>query len=177
MDKRKLLALCELVRDGDSAAIEKLYEYIYVPLFRYCWGLAGSKEDAEDLTHDTFMKAVAKLETLKHDNIEGWMMTIAKNVFIDQKRSKKYEVDEIDDELATDDGQQLPDLDKEYNEKELVKAMQGLSTIEREALVLSFWFDNSAKQVAEKIGKSHDATRQLLSRTLKKLKNKLATKQ
>jgi RNA polymerase sigma-70 factor (ECF subfamily) len=47
--------LLELVRRGDAAAFERLFERHYAAVYRALYGLLGSREEAEDLAQETFL--------------------------------------------------------------------------------------------------------------------------
>lgn len=50
----------------------------------------GNKQCAEDLTQDTLLKAISCSTQIKNmDNIQGWVYTIAKSIFINEYRKKK----------------------------------------------------------------------------------------
>jgi RNA polymerase sigma factor, sigma-70 family len=77
--------------------ILEIYKSHYQYIYNYALRLSCHPEDACDITQETFLIALKKIETLKNDEaIKGWLRTICFNQFIDQKRRNKYLV-EIDD--------------------------------------------------------------------------------
>lgn len=84
------------------------YQYIY----NYALRLSCHPEDACDITQDTFLIALKKLDTLKHDEaIKGWLRTICFNQFIDQKRKNKYLVEVDDWEQLENEGRLLKSVE------------------------------------------------------------------
>ncbi len=77
--------------------ILEVYNRFYQYIYNYALRLSCHPEDAYDITQETFLIALTKLDTLKNkEAIQGWLRTICYNRFIDQTRKDKYLV-EIDD--------------------------------------------------------------------------------
>lgn len=71
--------------------IERIYELYFKDIFRYLFSLTRDKELAEDITQDTFLKAMKSIDMYSGDNIKSWLFTIAKNTFFTHyNRQKKY---------------------------------------------------------------------------------------
>ena len=63
--------------------IRQLIEEHYDMLFRFAWRLSGSREDAEDLTQQTFLTAHRKLHQLQTPNAaKSWLCTILRRRFL-----------------------------------------------------------------------------------------------
>ena len=79
-------------------------------VFSYVMTLAKDRNDAEEITQETFFRAISTEKSFKGDSDSfTWLCAIAKNIFIDQKRHYARQ----DDELSED----LPDTDKGLEEK------------------------------------------------------------
>lgn len=167
--------LCTRVAEGDSKSLEQLYELCYLPLFRYCYTLTLHKEDAEDLTHQAIMKGIKNIATVKHTNVVAWFITIARNLYIDERRKAKKQVS-LEEELDMDADQQSAfetveiDMVTDVNESNVRKALATLPEQYREVLVLKYWHDMNAVDIARTVGKSHAGVRKLLSRAVQKMK-------
>ncbi|ALC90692.1 hypothetical protein AM500_13535 [Bacillus sp. FJAT-18017] len=78
------------MRVGGQLDIEDLYEYYHKDVYQFCLYFTNSVQDAEDLTQDTFMKAMKNLKTLKnHDRAKYWLLAIARHSAIDHIRKRK----------------------------------------------------------------------------------------
>ena len=88
--------------------ILKIYKGYYQYIYNYALRLSCHPEDACDITQETFVIALTKLDSLKNEEaIAGWLRTICFHQFIDQTRRNKYLV-EIDDwEQLEKDGRLL----------------------------------------------------------------------
>lgn len=58
-------------------------------VYRLAYRLTGNVHDAEDLTHDVFIRVFRSLENYQPGNFEGWLHRITTNVFLDKMRRKQ----------------------------------------------------------------------------------------
>ncbi len=82
---------------------DQIYNDYFQDVFYYLRGLSSNKEIAEDLTQDTFVKAMKFLD--KYDgrkDIRAWLFTIAKNSFIDRYRKENHYAREPQTEVFAD---------------------------------------------------------------------------
>ncbi len=121
-----------------------------------------NKFDAEDLIQQSYLKALERQDQFKGDNIDPWVITILKNLFIDSTR-KKREV------LLGDDTPELSANDESSSvllERDKDKCLKGLSDKEREIIALkqTNGYDEIAKDLHIKTG----TLRQIFSRAKEK---------
>jgi RNA polymerase sigma-70 factor (ECF subfamily) len=82
--------LCARAKQGDRAAAFALIDAHYRPLYQYLRRLCGSRQDAEDLTQDTFAKVWSSLASYRADfRFSTWIHTIGYRVYIDWRREQK----------------------------------------------------------------------------------------
>ena len=80
MEKKKIRRLVLQAGQGDRAAFGELYEETGRSVYFNCLKLLGNAQQAEDITQDTFMKALEKLDSLKEpENFSAWVNRIAIN--------------------------------------------------------------------------------------------------
>jgi RNA polymerase sigma-70 factor (ECF subfamily) len=73
---------------GDRASFGDLIEVTQKPLFTFCFHLTKNKQLAEDLTHDTYLKAHSHLKELKDaSQVLAWLKKIARNMHLDFVKS------------------------------------------------------------------------------------------
>ncbi|NLT29096.1 MAG: RNA polymerase sigma factor SigE [Propionibacterium sp.] len=58
-------------------------------VYRLAYRLTGNQHDAEDLTHETFIRVFKSLHRFKPGTFEGWLHRITTNLFLDTARRKK----------------------------------------------------------------------------------------
>jgi RNA polymerase sigma-70 factor (ECF subfamily) len=106
IEKQKEIEACaRAICAGDSAAMSRLYDLTFDHLFRFTFYLSGSREAAEDLCQETYVKAFHSIQKLQHfEKVLGWMMMIARNLYVDERRSKSkqstWEPDDLDRVLS-----------------------------------------------------------------------------
>ena len=80
--------------------IEKIYEEYFETVNKYLFCLTHNNDISEELTQETFYKAVKKIDTYKGEcKISTWLCQIAKNLWYDQCRKNKKFVSEEETDL------------------------------------------------------------------------------
>jgi len=70
-------------------------------VYHFAYRLTGNRHDAEDLTHDVFVRVFRYLHTYREDTFEGWLYRITTNLFFDQyRRRKRIRFDELSNDLC-----------------------------------------------------------------------------
>ena len=70
-------------------------------VYRLAYRLTGNVHDAEDLTHDVFIRVFRSLGSYSPGNFEGWLHRITTNVFLDRMRRKqRIRFDALSDEAS-----------------------------------------------------------------------------
>lgn len=71
---------------------EQIYRAYFTDVYRYCLKLCGNADEAEELTGETFLKALQKLDSYRGEcELRVWLCQIAKNRFLSEQRKKKTE--------------------------------------------------------------------------------------
>lgn len=161
------IALIDQLRRQEADAFTFIYERHKTQIYNYLLRLSGSRELADDLTHDTFLSAYESLPKLRPDsNIAPWLYRIASNRFRDHLRRKKViawmpwnESPSSEANIAVGGGEEtLP-------EREAVEA--ALKTMKPDyamCLVLRLAEGFSSDEAAQILGISPEAVRMRLSR-------------
>ncbi len=178
MEAAELRAIIVRAKEGEKEAFGVLYSRFFTPLYRYVLYRVGSRGDAEELTQEVFLKAYAAFGRYDADRATTplpYFFTIARNAIIDWRRKQRTLVLEPDLMHTFSDDQPLPDgvAIRAEDANALYRALDKLSEDMREALLLRFMGGLSGREVADQMGKSEDAIRQLQSRAMRILKEKL----
>ena len=89
MDRECELALVRRVRDGDAAAFDVVHAEFNGRLFGFLARLARSRDVAEDLLEETWLRFVAHARRLDADTRLGpWLFTVARNLHVSYRRSR-----------------------------------------------------------------------------------------
>ena len=121
-----------------------------------------NRDDAEDLIQQTYLKALERQNQFKGNNIDPWVITILKNLFIDSTRKKK-------ETLMGDDTPELSTNDESSSillERDKDKCLKGLSEKEREIIALKQTI--SYDEIAEDLDIKAGTLRQMFARAKEK---------
>jgi RNA polymerase sigma-70 factor (ECF subfamily) len=169
----------------DPEVYGKLYDIYVDEIYRFIFFKVSSKEEAEDLTGEVFLKTwqyINEKDAKPVDNLRAFLYQTARNTVIDYYRTKGSREESIDE---MDDGEplraDLADPKQDLAEKiELSsgfetakKALQKLKGEYREVIMLRFVQEMSIKEVAEVLGKPEGSIRVLLHRAVSSLKDKM----
>src|SRR6185437_7820748 len=95
MEKEQIL---QRALEGDINAFQTLFAEFQNPLKSYLYRLLTDRNDVDDLTHDTFIKAFSKLSTFnQHAELKTWVFKIATNLAYDHlRKAKRWQTDAQD---------------------------------------------------------------------------------
>lgn len=69
---------------------DEIYQAYFDPVYRYVLSLSGDTHVAEEVTQETFFKALRSLDRFRGDSsLKSWLCAIAKNIWISGQRKKK----------------------------------------------------------------------------------------
>jgi len=79
-------------KKGDWSAFEQLFWRYHEKVYTFAWHFLQSRELAEDVTQDTFVKAWESLHSLKsNDAFQAWLHQIARRLCLDTLRKRAWE--------------------------------------------------------------------------------------
>jgi RNA polymerase sigma-70 factor (ECF subfamily) len=162
--------LVQRILSGDKAAGEQFVIEHYEAIFRFLRNLTGNKEDAEDLTQQTFLRAWEALPSFRGDSsLSTWLHSIAYREYTHWLRSRREFVplDEIVD---------MPDEQANQNlEAVLLRwAIYRLDPEHREVFVLYYVQGFSVSEIAKIIGVPAGTVKSRLFFARQKLKELLS---
>lgn len=74
----------------DSEQFDEIYRCYFDPVYRYVLSLSGNTHAAEEVTQETFFKAMRSLDQFRgNSSIKSWLCAIAKNIWISELRKAK----------------------------------------------------------------------------------------
>lgn len=75
-----------------TESIESIYRAYFTDVYRYCLRLCGNADEAEELTGETFFKAMQKLDSFRGEcELRVWLCQIAKNRYLSDRRKRRPE--------------------------------------------------------------------------------------
>ncbi len=170
----RLIALVELARKGDTEAFGQLYDHYHRSVYRFLYYRVGSVPLAEDLTGETFFRALRSMSSFRWQGKDfgAWLMTIARNLTTDHFKAGRTRLESTTEDMNTlDSATEGPEgavLSALTNEA-LLEALGELPTEQRECLVMRFLQGLSIAETAEVLGRSAGAVKQLQLRGVRNL--------
>jgi RNA polymerase sigma-70 factor (ECF subfamily) len=170
--------LVERAQAGESEAFGLIYDRYVDTVFRFVYFRVGNRQLAEDLTSDTFLRALKRIGsfTWQGRDLGAWLVTIARNLVADHFKSGRYRL-----EVTTGD---VLDADREDRGPEgspesavvdhitnvaLLTAVKQLNPEQQECIVLRFLQGFSVAETAQTMGKNEGAIKALQYRAVRAL--------
>lgn len=174
--------LITLVLKGDQQAYKALVERYQAYIFTLAYRLTQSREDAEEVAQDVFVKAYRSLADFKGSSkFSTWIYTIAHNTSITYLRKKKQKMEALDDErnftqLENRESDFSANQVEEKSKKNMVNmAIEMLSEDDAQIITLFYKGDQSLEEIGTIMGLEANTVKVRLFRARQKLKEKMET--
>ena len=153
--------------------IETIYKEYFQTVYKYLICLTHNEDIAEELTQETFYKAIQKINTFKNNcKISIWLCQIAKNLWYDELKKNKKIKDISEDEYFSI--QIMTDFEdkiiSEENRKILYQRIRNLNEQTRKVIYLRIIGDLSFKEIGSILGKTENWARTTFYRGKEKLR-------
>ena len=157
--------LVSLYLKGNNTAFDILLNRHQDRLFNYIYFIVRSKEVAEDIFQETFVKAIVTLQQGRYTNdgkFAAWITRIAHNLVIDQFRVERNENTVSNDEAEVDllndaklvEGNIENQLVNDQVLKDVRMLVDELPDCQREVVFMRYYQDMSFKEIADATGVS-----------------------
>jgi RNA polymerase sigma-70 factor (TIGR02952 family) len=159
---------------GDAEAFGQLYDHYVTLVHRYAYHRVGDRATAEDVTSETFVRALRRIDSLSFQgrDVGAWLVTIARNIIRDQVKSSRFRLevstaDMRDADRATDGPEDA--VLQHLTNQQLLACVQQLGSEQQECIVLRFLHGLSVSETAEIMGKKDGAIKALQHRAVRRL--------
>lgn len=162
-----------IIKTKDSTLFAELYDRYAPIIYNKCLGFAKSKVEAEDLTHDIFIKLFIKIGTFKgQSKFSTWLYSFTYNFCVNyiernsyKKREKVQDTETLKDK-ATDE---ISDEDiLNMKTKKLVKVLDVIEPKEKMILLLKYQDNLTIKELCEVLEIGESAVKMRLKRAKEK---------
>jgi len=152
-------------------AFDQLYEYYLPRIFGFVYNRTGNKEIAEDITSQTFMKAMTKIKTFTYKGFTfgAWLYRIAHNNLIDFYRKNPHQVDIEMNRLESDENVHN-DAEQAEKQEIILDAIRHLPEQYQQVLTLKYFEELTNEEIADILGCKKATLAVKLHRSLKALK-------
>lgn len=155
------------VKNGDKDAFAQIYAELKRPVFAIACRIAQSREMAEDITQDVFVKLYVSPPDSSIKNPRAWAFRMARNLAIDAQR-KRQSVGLDDVELPAED-----EIGCFIMRSDIEAAISRLPCDEREIVTLHINAELHFNEIARIVGLSLPATYRKYRKAIKSLQNLL----
>ena len=175
MENQDEITYIKRILDGETGLFSYFLERYSRSIHSLIARIIPSKEDAEELTQDTFLKAFRKLHTFKGDcSFSTWLFRIAYNTAISATRKKRIVFPTIDDTVLDNISDESVNnmLDDDEDENRLQKLEEAITrlNVEEKTLITLYYTENkSIAEVAGILEQSNENIKVKLFRVRKKL--------
>jgi len=163
------------IKAGQTEVFAELYDMYSKQIYRYIYFKVPTKERAEDLTSDVFLKSWEYMN--KHNNtvknFQAFIYQIARNLIADYYKKNRELPLEYAEASAVEDHSFQDKIEDISDWQVLESSLRKLGKINekwQEVLVLRHIEDLSTQEIAKVMNESHANVRVLLHRALEKLK-------
>jgi len=174
----RIRALVDLARAGDTEAFGQLYDHYVTGVYRLAYYRLGSKQLAEDITADTFVRALRSISTFtwQGKDFGAWLTTIARNLITDHYKSSRQRlelvVDAVPERSDADPGPEAEVL-AALSSADIMRAVQTLPPEQRDCVLMRFMEGLSIAETAQVLDRSEGAIKQLQLRAVRNLAKSL----
>src|SRR5690349_20523559 len=180
--------LMVMYQKGEVRAFEVLLSRHRKPVFNFILRFVGSRETAEDLLQETFLRVIKGAEAYQRQaKFTTWLYTIARNLCVDQSRRAKHrKAQSLDAPMnsSAESGTLLDVLpsgemasDRLAGNKQLHlklnEALTRLSEEQREVFLMREFLDMPFKEIADVIGVPENTVKSRMRYALEKLRLEL----
>ncbi|HEV7397278.1 MAG TPA: sigma-70 family RNA polymerase sigma factor [Pyrinomonadaceae bacterium] len=160
---------------ADPGKFAALYEIHFERIYAYVARRVRARDVAEDLTAEVFQKALANLPRF---NWRGapfvtWLFRIASNVIADKYKKSGRETPVAEESMSVTTQANLEEVERQA---ELFRLVNELPGEQRLVIALRFAEEKSIKDIAQQMGRSEGAIKQLQFRGLQNLRKQLGEK-
>jgi RNA polymerase sigma-70 factor, ECF subfamily len=166
--------LIDLAKRGDRDAFAHLYEQHVRGVYRYVYYRVGTRHLAEDITSETFCRALRSLGSYRGTDatLGAWLVTIARNLVTDHFKcgARRHEV-AVDEPQPGASPAPTPEeaAISSLTSDSLIRSLDELTEAQRDCLVLRFIQGMSVAETADILRRSEGSVKQLQWRAIRRL--------
>ncbi|HEY6046384.1 MAG TPA: sigma-70 family RNA polymerase sigma factor [Pyrinomonadaceae bacterium] len=172
-DERRLVEAAQ----RDRASFSRVYEQYFELVYAYIARRTRHREEAEDLTAEVFRKAFEHLPRFKWTGapFAAWLFRIGSNLMADRaKRSARAEINDNPPSSSRSAQAQQTEVEMAERLARIFRMVGELAEDQQSVIVMRFADEKSIREIAQALGRSEGAVKQLQFRALENLRAKLA---
>lgn len=177
-DQIKIADLVKSSKKGDLNAFGNLFSITEKKIFEFCFFLTHSKSAAEDLLHDTFLKAFRSLHQLnQNEAFLSWIKSIARSIYLDIQKSSytktqsKFNLHDHLQQIDSLDSRKGFSFDLTSDQMDVLNTLNELEDHDKLILVLADIQECSYSEIAQTLQIPEGTVKSRLSRARDKFKH------
>lgn len=133
---------------------ESIYRDYFADVFRYLCSLTLDELRAEELTEETFFRAMRSLSSFRGEcEVRVWLCRIAKNLYLNEQKKQNRRTEELPEELA-DSSNFIEEFTDRETAMELHRLLHRMEEPYKEIFSLRVFGEMSFRDIGELFGKS-----------------------
>ncbi|MTI28659.1 sigma-70 family RNA polymerase sigma factor [Fulvivirga kasyanovii] len=170
------LIIIDKVLEGEREFYNQLIEKHKNYAFTIALNILNNREDAEEVAHDSFIKAYQNLASFnRQSKFSTWLYRIVFNTAITCKRKQKIKKESLDTVKYTYYESSTPEMELQDQKRFIKQALGKLPEIDRNILTLFYLKDFSLDEISEITNMSFNTAKVRLHRARKKLADEMKT--
>lgn len=169
--------LIKEILKGNESAMELLVKRYYKMVHSFISRYVGDFNIAYDLTQEVFIKIIKNLNRYDYqDNgFNKWALKIASNHCKDYFKSKAYKQRQVSEDInnieISSSENVIDILEKNEKRSQVIKALNNLPDLQREAIILKYYNDLKIKDISRITGANESTIKSRIFNGIKSLKN------
>ena len=136
-------------------------------------GPGASETEVEEICIDVFLALWQGRNSIRTDNLRGWLVRVARNKAIDHLRKKGVDPLPMEDRFAVSEDMVSTNLEKNERKQMVRKALDSLGESDREIFLRHYYYNQTVAEIAEEMKMNPETVKSRLARGREKLKKKL----
>jgi RNA polymerase sigma-70 factor (ECF subfamily) len=175
--------LLDLMVQGDSIALETLYDRYASTVLGIAVRVIGDPAAAEDILQETFWRVWRQATTFQaqRGTFTGWLFKITRNLVIDRQRRRRARPQIVASAQEEFEIEQIPDPDADVSEQasislkhqQMRRALAALPSAQRQVIELAYFYGMTRQEIAEATGAALGTIHTRARLGLKKLRQEL----
>lgn len=158
------------IQNGHKEELELLIYHTYPKIYSYIFRKLGNETVAKDLTQETFLRFMKRIEELPGDTkVLNYLYRVSYHLCMDYYRIYQREVEEM--EVSSEDTSPMDLLIQKESKEQIQFALNQLSEDQKDVILLKYYQDLKIKEIAEILNEKESTIKTRLRLGTRKLKS------
>lgn len=173
MNEKALIKRCQR---GDRQAFDELIRLYYDYVSGFLLKTTADEVLTQDLTQETFLKMIQNIEKFDPGGsavFGTWLVTVAKNCYIDHLRRNRIRLEDIESLPLEDEADVADEVERKLRYEQVMSAMESLPPEQAAAIRMKYAEDMTLAQIADRFGVQPKTVKSRIHDGTAKLRKKL----